>query len=61
VCRNCQHWNRREAFEERGTRFAPCALMPDRQVADRRLPGGKEWQAYVMGETYACAKFEKAE
>lgn len=57
MCRDCRHWKAEEAFLERETRFAPCALKPDRLVPDRRLPGGKAFQAYVASETYECERF----
>ena len=61
MCRDCQHWSTREAFTEHGTRFAPCALKPDRVVADSRVAGGKVLQAYVAGETYECPRFERVD
>lgn len=61
MCADCRYWLTREAFEDHGLRFAPCALRPDRVVTDKRVPGGKVLQAYATQDTYACAKFERPE
>lgn len=60
MCRDCQHWRRRAAYEEYGIRWAPCALKPDHVVVDRRVPGGKESVGYVTDAIYTCSRFEAA-
>lgn len=59
MCSDCQHWKRREAYEEGGLTFAPCALRPDIWVKDSRVREGRVRQEYATQSTYTCERFQQ--
>lgn len=61
MCAKCLHWKADVAQDIGGLRFAPCALVPDKDVPDNRVPSGFVTAAYVMQGTYTCNRFTQKE
>jgi hypothetical protein len=58
LCSTCKHWLKEQSFLHGSTRFAPCALKPDKMVKDTRLISKTVEQNYRTSWTYTCPKHE---